>query len=131
MTCFPNASLAFALRNQITVSEDKVGTVVPSAFDADSGKPIENVTFAIENSLAEMWAEPVGRSDLNGKLKLVEKALPHFILAQRSLAAHSDVVVVALSTAVAGTAGSVARRAVIDGQIRKVTLKLLRINAFK
>lgn len=51
----------------------EIGKVILHAVDIDSGKPIENVSFAIENSLAEMWAESVGKSDKSGTLELKSK----------------------------------------------------------
>ncbi|MEP3478734.1 MAG: hypothetical protein ABJZ55_05760 [Fuerstiella sp.] len=52
---------------------DNFGTIVLKVVDADSGEPIPNVTFAISNSLAEVWEEPVGVSDANGRVQLDSK----------------------------------------------------------
>ena len=48
----------------------ETGTVVLHAIDADSGEPIPNVTFVIENLKAEEWAAPVGKSGADGRWQL-------------------------------------------------------------
>ena len=51
-------------------SQEDTGSVILHAIDIDSGQPIADVSFAIENSLAEKWAETVGKSDIAGKLQI-------------------------------------------------------------
>jgi hypothetical protein len=59
-------------------SQDETGTVILHATDIDSGQPIANVNFAIQNSLAEMWAETVGKSNDAGTLQLESKPQPGY-----------------------------------------------------
>ncbi len=51
----------------------RTGTVLLHAIDADTGKPIANVAFAIENLLVEDWAVSVGKSGSEGRLQLKMK----------------------------------------------------------
>lgn len=54
----------------------ETGTVVLHALDADSGEPIPNVTFVIENLKAEEWASSVGKSGDDGKRQLEMEPKP-------------------------------------------------------
>lgn len=64
----------------ITIADAQVetGAVLLHAIDADTGKPIANVTFAMENLLAEDWAVSVGKSGGDGRLNLEMKPRPGY-----------------------------------------------------
>lgn len=55
-----------------------VGEIVLHAIDADTKKPIANVTFVKENLLAEDWATSVGTSKGDGTLSFRSKPLPGY-----------------------------------------------------
>ncbi|WP_413431568.1 hypothetical protein [Crateriforma spongiae] len=58
--------------------EIEQGLVELHAIDGDTGRGIPGLVFAKENSLAEIWGVPIGKTDENGVLRFVSSPEPGF-----------------------------------------------------
>jgi hypothetical protein len=66
----PFEDLQRTVAAKVPANPPQRGELVLRAVDIDTGKPIPGVTFSVENTMAEDWAEPVGISDEHGTLRL-------------------------------------------------------------